>query len=481
MRETNRPVFGQPEVTADPKTFRIKHASDTASYATIDALNAQHQIKPLGFPTPRGGGNGGEPTLTLAQVLGGEQWVNEITARKQIVFHAGGDCGSTKGPKTQNLVTDKLAGDFQEQDPKEVPEFNFLLGDIVYSFGEAQYYYDQFYEPYRDYPAPILAVAGNHDGMVTNPINEDVARRSLEAFLNNFCQQSFVVTPEAGGLSRTAQIQPGVYYTFEAPFVRIIALYSNMLEDPGVIADNGKVGPEQLAFLTTALKRAKKDAAAGKLGALIFALHHPPYTAPLAGGKHGGSPDMLADMDKACAEADFWPHAVLAGHVHNYQRFTRTRPNGSEIPYISCGNMGHNVQRLGSSGTPAMRVPTVIEAGGGNADHVVFENYDDHNYGYLRVVVTDKQLRVEYHAVDDGHNAKAPDDAVTVDLKTRKLTHFAANDHGIPAEAKRVRALAKKPSSTPKASKQRLTTTAKSKAKGTTATRKAGKRKKKTG
>ena len=110
------------------------------------------------------------------------------------MFHATGDCGSTRGPATQNQVTDKMLGDFGESSAAEVPQFNLLLGDIVYSFGETQYYYDQFYEPYRDYPAPILAVAGNHDGMVS-PLAHAV---SLDAYLRNFCAQGFVVTPEAG-------------------------------------------------------------------------------------------------------------------------------------------------------------------------------------------------------------------------------------------------------------------------------------------
>jgi hypothetical protein len=30
-----------------------------------------------------------------------------------------------------------------------------------------------------------------------------------------------------------AQIQPGAFFTFEPPFVRIVALYANTLEDPG--------------------------------------------------------------------------------------------------------------------------------------------------------------------------------------------------------------------------------------------------------
>ena len=76
----------------------------------------------------------------------------------------------------------------------------------------------------------------------------DVHAASLVAFVRNFCADTFVVTPEAGGLSRTAQIQPGVFFTFEAPFVRILALYSNTLENPGVFS-NPAIGHSQLDYL----------------------------------------------------------------------------------------------------------------------------------------------------------------------------------------------------------------------------------------
>lgn len=238
-RDIGRPVFAQPQPTADPTAFRIKHPSDDPVYKEIDELNREHKIHPLPFPAPRGGV---EPRLTLEQVFGGNSAaIQTITDNGQIVFHSTGDCGSTRGPATEDEVTDKLLSDFNEPDPKEEPQFHLLLGDIVYSFGEAKYYYDQFYEPYRDYPAPILAVAGNHDGMVA----PDAHVASLDAYLRNFCAAEFVVTPDAGGLSRTAQIQPGVFFTFEAPFVRILVLYSNMLEDPGVIADD-TIGHSQL-------------------------------------------------------------------------------------------------------------------------------------------------------------------------------------------------------------------------------------------
>ena len=58
--------------------------------------------------------------------------------------------------------------------------------------------------------------------------------------------------------------------------------------------------------------------------------------------------------------------------------------------------------------------------------NVTFESYDDQDYGYLRIVVTTTQLRIEYHPAPDGATAKTPDDFVTVDLVSRNLVHFNA-------------------------------------------------------
>jgi Calcineurin-like phosphoesterase len=426
-RNIGHPVFAQPEPTADPTLFKVQHPSDDPAYKVIDELNKEHKIVPLAFPAPRGGQ---EPTLTLEQVFGGKsEAIDRITSSGQIVFHATGDCGSVRGPATQNEVSDKMVSDFDEARSQERPQFNFLLGDIVYSFGEAQYYYDQFYDPYRDYPAPILAVAGNHDGVVS-PLAH---AKSLDAFLRNFCAPSFTVTNDAGGLSRTAQIQPGVFFTFEAPFVRIIALYSNTLEDPGVIADGGPykgIGKAQLAYLEAALTRVKKEKFEG---ALLFASHHPAYTL----SRHGWSTLMTSQIDAICESVGVWPTAVLAGHAHNYQRFTRHRPDGTQIPYIVCGNGGHNVQRL-SKGNPP-RAPQVIQNATAGVDEVTFDSYDDTDFGYLRIIVTEAQVRIEYHPASDGSNAKTPDDHVTVDLKSRTLGHFVVNDLGWPAAAEAVR------------------------------------------
>ena len=332
---TDGPQFGQPQLTPDPTTFVIKHGSDTDAYRILDATKQY----PRPFPAVEGVV---EPVLTLQTALGsnGSSIVSSIQKAGQIVFHSVGDTGNTSGPENQNLVSDKLNSDFDEKDPRAVPSFFFHLGDVIYSFGEAEYYYDQFYDAYRDYPAPIFAIGGNHDGMVA----PKTSTPSLAAFLENFCQagQPIHRTPEAGGLARTAQLQPGVYYTLEAPFVRIMALYSNTLEDPGVISSQAGVYtiPDvQLDFLAAALARVKSEKFDG---ALIIAVHHPPYVAETPGQPerpHGSSAVELKEIDDACAKAGVWPHAVLSGHAHNYQRFTRYY-GGRETPFIVAGGGG---------------------------------------------------------------------------------------------------------------------------------------------
>ena len=163
----------------------------------------------------------------------------------------------------------------------------------------------------------------------------------------------------------------------------------------------------------------------------MIAVHHPSYVAQIEVtatksrnvGRHGGSPKMLDDIDAACQATGVWPHAVLAGHAHNYQRFTRIK-QGRQTPFIICGNGGHGLQSLTRNTSPAIRVPVDQPTLAGAGESVTFENYDDQDYGYLRVIVTAQQLRIEFHPMSDGAAAKTPDDQVTIDLATHTITHF---------------------------------------------------------
>ena len=409
------PAFAQPMPTMDPATFMVQHSADTEAYRILDAQAAAGTLNPLPFPPSRGGA---EPVLRLADTLGGTGAGTEkdITAAGLIVFHCVGDTGNTRGPDPQNEVADKMTADYDDADPRRRPRFFLHLGDVIYNFGEARYYYDQFYDPYRNIPVPIVALAGNHDGMVAP--NTDTA--PLDAYLRNFCAGQFELTPESGGLDRTAGVQPGVYFTFEAPFVRVLVLYSGTLEDPGVISSQNGQFPSlpdvQLDYLRAALTRVRDEKYAG---ALILVHHHPVYT---AGSKHGWSPTMRDQVDAICAEAGVWPHAVLSAHAHNYQRFTRMR-DGRQTPYLIAGNGGHGLAHLTRKGAGPLRTPMMLDTTQADGQ-VQLENYDDLNYGYLRILVTRAQLRIEYHPASDGSGAKTPDDSVTVDLATRQIAHF---------------------------------------------------------
>jgi 3',5'-cyclic AMP phosphodiesterase CpdA len=397
--DLGQPQFGQPVPSPDPSNFVVPHPNDDPLYNEVQ----KHLLQAV--PPPRPGAN---LTMQLADSLGtpGPSVVKAIQKAGQIVFHSVGDTGSVKGPESQSLVADKMVADFSDPNAADRPQFLFHLGDLVYSFGEARYYYDQFYEPYRSYPAPIFAVPGNHDGMVYS--GEGVP--SLAAYLRNFVNAEPVKTPESGGLIRTAMTEPAVYFALEAPFVNIIGLYSNVLEDPGVISSEGDksspVDDQQLAFLGSALARAKSRG-----GATIVVTHHPPFS---GGSTHAGSPRMLADIDKACAKAGYWPHVHLSGHAHNYQRFTRS-VKGYDIPYVVCGNGGHGLSLMQKAGGAPLRTPFKVNAS------VTLENYDDQDYGYLRIVVDAKQIRVEFHDASPDQRFKAPSDAVTVDIGSHTM------------------------------------------------------------
>jgi len=53
----------------------------------------------------------------------------------------------------------------------------------------------------------------------------------------------------------------------------------------------------------------------------------------------------------------------------------------------------------------ALRTPADQPSLSNGQDTVVFENYDDQDFGYLRIIVDAKQLRIEYHPASDGPGA----------------------------------------------------------------------------
>ncbi len=418
------PIFSEPsvehgKVMPDPTYFVVKHPSDAPLYAELDRL---HLIQARPFPRSR---RAETKVYPLVEALGtlGPQKLRQIEQAGRIVFHSVGDTGATRSTTTQNLVTDALVADCQAAAPDVQPAFLFHLGDVVYSFAEAQYYYDQFYEPYRNYPGPVFAIPGNHDGML--PPEPAPGVTSLQTFLRNFCAADFSITPEAVSLHRTAMTQPGVYFALDAPFVRIIGLYSNALEDPGLISSENQRYPHvpdhQLGFLRAQLRRIKQEAYPG---AVLLAVHHPPFSWSPPDAKsrvHGGSPLMLAEIDAICEAVGVYPHAFLSGHAHNYQRFTRRKPVGGrdcEVPFVVCGSGGHAVNALVPRGSPRPQLPAA-------ADHLepglVVAGLDDQHFGFLRVTADARSLRISFCRADNADPQPAEVDVVNVDLASHTI------------------------------------------------------------
>jgi len=244
-------------------------------------------------------------TLQSAWGAHGPEVIQGIQKAKQIVFHAVTAALPMSRRIRTRKVSDEITADWHTSSAVNRPTFLYHLGDVVYDFGESQYYYDQFYEPYRDYPAPIFAIPGNHDSFIVP--NTPTGKEPLVTFTRNLCAKAPAVTPEAGSLHRTAMTQPGVYLTLDAAFVRIIGLFSNSLEDPGVISSEGgkwnKVPDVQLDLLTAQLRRIKTE---GYKGAVLLATHHPalsfapPKNSGGTGCKHSGNSVMLREIDTIC-------------------------------------------------------------------------------------------------------------------------------------------------------------------------------------
>ncbi|MGH7438667.1 MAG: metallophosphoesterase [Polyangiaceae bacterium] len=377
--------------------------------------------------------------------------VAAIQSSGSISFHATGDTGAAKVNRSQSVTT-ALAdqGRVAQAMVDEVdtqgdsgPAFLFLLGDVIYNFGEGQYYYDQFYEPYRAYDRPIFAIPGNHDGAVFGAGSSAPQVPSLDAFLTNFCAAAPGPAPDAFGLVRSAMTQPGVYFTLDAPFVSIIGLYSNTLEGPGVISSqNGHfpIGDDQLSFLKTELIRLKSQRESGQR-AIVLAVHHPPLSADAL---HGGSTGVQADMDACCREAGIWPDLVLSGHAHLYQRFTRTVDGGKQTPYLVAGSGGFAVT------APTAKTPAAPVSVG---DHTL-EIDPILKFGYL-VIETDGKtaLTVTFKSADG--NGVAVQDKVSVDLATGKVA--GATPAGSSAGARGRRGSTSSRSATKKAPAKKTT------------------------
>src|SRR5260370_194044 len=283
-------LFAEPIPGKDEASFRVSNTS-SQYYNSPYYLVHKREVEPIA-PARKNA----PMHLDLGDFVG-PQIIQNIASAGKISFHYVGDTGAAKVNRQQTAgqaianeakVSDAMAADLAGN-ASDAPAFFFHLGDVIYNFGEAQYYYDQFYEPFRAYDRPIFAIPGNHDGVVFGPASTAPKVPTLAAFLMNFCADKPGTSSDAGGLVRSVMTQLGVYFTLDGPCVSRMGLYSNVFDGgAGVISSQGGHFPmsdDQLNFLKSELARLKPQRQAGQR-AVILALHHPPLSAD---AKHGGS------------------------------------------------------------------------------------------------------------------------------------------------------------------------------------------------
>jgi len=302
------------------------------------------------------------------------------TEAGQLVFHCAGDTGGVNGTATQDFIAEAMEEQLKEAAEGSKALFFYNLGDVVYYNGQQRLYKTEFYEPYQYYPALIFAIPGNHDGDTHVRKGDDPdTEPSLFGFFENFC----ATAPTYVSPYRMAMTQPYPYWTLDAPFVTIIGLYSNV---EGSLDARGR--SDQQHYLEQQLKNAdpKKK--------LLVTVHHPPFSLDSA---HGGCPDILNALDRAAKATKRWPDAILSGHVHNYQRFSRS-VDGHTIPYVVAGVAGYanearSMHRLQKELTNvALPYKTLFKG-------VSLEKFQQTLPGFLRVTAKADQIAFEYFTV----------------------------------------------------------------------------------
>jgi hypothetical protein len=412
-------AFGDADLTPDNFSSFSKQEIDADTAAK--GLQQLEPIPPVRSAAP----------MDLAAVIGADA-AQKIQNSGKITFHTVGDTGGIHSPQFQFAVADAMA-----TDTASGAAFWYHLGDVVYYFGQEQYYFEQFYDPYRDYNAPIFAIPGNHDGVVY----QGESAKSLDAFIANFCTSQPTRSPDSQGAVRTTMDQPGVYFTLNAPFVKFIGLYSNTSEGgtEGVIS-GPKVGNAQLDFLKQQLGAAKAERANGQWRALVIATHHPPFT---GSSSHVPSPTMLQQIDQACSTAGIQPDLHLSGHAHLYERYTRT-VGGKQIPYLVAG-MGGYYNLPGLKPPNKRPAPPKFPASGTDAsgNPLTLEVFSDDTFGFLRLTVSPASITGEFVTVDPTSGKTGIGDSFTLDLHSNTLSKGGSARKNAPKAAAKPKAKAK--------------------------------------
>lgn len=331
------------------------------------------------FPGPMGGyddaGNQPLPVPYTPAVVTPDK-VGITDPGESLTFLFCADWGGIEDPIPQKAVvaamTERLPG----------PAFLYVGGDTVYFNGDPAQWPLQWYQPLTHFPIPVVSIPGNHDGDPT----DGVPGAGILSFMANMCTASPTLPPcdPHDEFGRDTQTQPSHDWGLALEAVTILGVWTN-------VASGGHLEPQQISWLTDATQHAPTDRP------LILIEHHPPYSISADGGS---SPKLNAVFDGVWQAAGRWPELILSGHVHDYQRFTRERADGS-TSYVVCGGGGyHHLHSIAGDYEPGMDLGSGITCDFADGTH----------YGYLAVTVTSGRIQGEYVQVTrDGQVTRGAD------------------------------------------------------------------------
>ncbi|MEU6810045.1 metallophosphoesterase [Streptomyces sp. NPDC046831] len=217
--------------------------------------------------------------------------------------------------------------------------FAVIASDVIYPVGSTDDYGAKFFGPYRDYPAPVYAVPGNHDWY-----------EGLGGFMRVFCGDAPPLAPEPAPrpLSRArlrtllwhrprpadAQrlvearalrpapgqqaVQPGPYWAIDAGPVRIVGIDTGLL---------GTIDAEQGAWLREVSRGPRPKILITGSPLYVDGEHRP---CAIEGG--GTVDDVVRDPAHRYV-------AAIGGDIHNYQRYP-VDVDGRTVQYVVSGGGG---------------------------------------------------------------------------------------------------------------------------------------------
>ena len=376
-----------------------------ASRAVAQVQLPHYPFQPL--PTP----NGPAPyRFDLSQLLSAAD-VTKIKNAGVMAFHTVGDTGDYRDSGPQDLVAALMTQDAQNSAENKQPAFYYHLGDVIYFAGDIDKYGAYFYETYKDYPAFIVSIPGNHDCQPDDPQDGpvDPNKFPLDGWIQNFMSKN---PAQLGSLktasNRTQMNLPNVFWTFTTPFATILGLFSNVGET------EAEIHQDQIDWFKGELTAADPNLA------LIVAIHHPPFSGDV---EHSGSSVADQVLSSSFQATKRYPNLILSGHVHNYQRFTSVvqGPKGKlQIPYVVAGGGGYtNLAALHTVNGAPPKVPLTLGNG------LSLEQYDQKNFGFLRLEVSKSQIVGTYRSAPypgAGTPSGSLLDSFVIDLRKNTVT-----------------------------------------------------------